>query len=99
MTKKNQMVFLPLMALGNESQNEFLFGVLEDLLQDLGFWSIICVISHVTLRYQFWNFDKSTPESRPENTLNIKKKIYQKKFWGSSSSASFYLLSCRFGPI
>ena len=38
------------MALGNESPKEFLFGVLEDLSQDLGFWSIICVISHVTLQ-------------------------------------------------
>ena len=45
--KKVQMVFLPLMALGNESQKEF--GVLEDLSQDLGFWFIICVISHVFL--------------------------------------------------
>ena len=34
------------MALGNESQKEFLFGVLEELSQDLGCWSIICVISH-----------------------------------------------------
>ena len=34
----------------NESQKEFLFGVLEDLSQDIGFWSIICVISHVTLQ-------------------------------------------------
>ena len=48
--KKNKIVFLPLMALGNESPKEFLFGVLEDLSQDLGFWSIICVISHVTLQ-------------------------------------------------
>ena len=38
------------MALGNESPKEFLFGVLEDLSQDLGFWSIICVISYVTLQ-------------------------------------------------
>ena len=35
--KKNKIVFLPLMALGNESPKEFLFGVLEDLSQDLGF--------------------------------------------------------------
>ena len=48
--KKNKIVFLPLMALGYESPKEFLFGVLEDLSQDLGFWSIICVISHVTLQ-------------------------------------------------
>ena len=48
--KKNKIVFLPLMALGNESPKEFLFGVLEDLSQDLGFWSIICVISLVTLQ-------------------------------------------------
>ena len=32
MTKKKvQMIFLPLMALGNESQNEYLYGVLEAL--------------------------------------------------------------------
>ena len=35
--KKNKIVFLPLMALGNESPKEFWFGVLEDLSQDLGF--------------------------------------------------------------
>ena len=50
MRKKNQIVFLPFMALGNESPKEFWFGVLEDLSQDLGFWSIICVISHVNLQ-------------------------------------------------
>ena len=48
--KKYKIVFLPLMALGNESPKEFLFGVLEDLSQDLGFWSIICVIFHVVLQ-------------------------------------------------
>ena len=29
------------MALGNESPKEFLFGVLEDLSQDLGFWNCL----------------------------------------------------------
>ena len=42
------------MVLGNESPKEFWFGVLEDLSQDLGFWSIICVISHVVLQ-KFWS--------------------------------------------
>ena len=46
--KKIQIIFL--MALGNESQREFRFGVLEDLSQDLGLWSIICVISDVVLQ-------------------------------------------------
>ena len=41
------------MALGNESPKEFLFGVLEDLSQDLGFLSIIFVIFHVVLQ-KFW---------------------------------------------
>ena len=52
--KKNKIVFVPLMALGNESPKEFSFGVLEDLPQDLGFWSIICVIFHVVLQ-KFWS--------------------------------------------
>ena len=38
------------MALGNESQKEFWFEVLEFLSQDLGFWSMICVIFHVVLQ-------------------------------------------------
>ena len=38
------------MALGNESPKEFLFGVLEDLLQAFGFWIIIYVIFHVVLQ-------------------------------------------------
>ena len=50
MRKKIQIAFLPLMALGNESPKEFWFGVLEDLSQDLGFWSMICVIFHVVLQ-------------------------------------------------
>ena len=37
------------MVLENEFPKKFRFWVLEDLSQDLGFWSIICVISHVTL--------------------------------------------------
>ena len=48
--KKVQNIFLPLMVQGNEYPKEFWFGVLEDLSQDLGFRSIICVISHVTLQ-------------------------------------------------
>ena len=51
------------MALRIEPPKEFLFGVLEeflqdilleDLSQDIGFWSIICVISHVVLQ-KLWS--------------------------------------------
>ena len=42
------------MALRNDPPKEFWFGVLEDLSQDLGFWSIICVISQVVLQ-KFWS--------------------------------------------
>ena len=52
--KRVQIILLPLMVLGNESPKEFWFGELEDLSQDLGFWSIICVISHVVLQ-KFWS--------------------------------------------
>ena len=39
------------MALENESPKEFWFGVLEDLSQDIGFRSIICVIYQVSLQF------------------------------------------------
>ena len=41
------------MALENDSPKEFWFGVLEDLSQDFGFWSIMYVIFHVILQ-KFW---------------------------------------------
>ena len=44
--KKMQIIFIPLMTLGNESPKEFLFGVLEDISQDLGFLYIIRMIFH-----------------------------------------------------
>ena len=44
--KKMQIIFIPLMTLGNESPKESLFGVLEDISQDLGFLYIIRMIFH-----------------------------------------------------
>ena len=38
------------MSLWSEPQKEILFGVLENVSQDLGFWSIMCVTSHVILQ-------------------------------------------------
>ena len=68
--KKNKIVFLPLMALGNESPKEFLFGVLEDLSQDLGFWSIICVISHVTL-HKLLTHNKKYLKNIARHTISV----------------------------
>jgi len=63
--KKIQIVFLPLMAPGNESPKEFWFRVPEDLSQDLGFRSIICVTPHVTLRKLLAHYRKIPPKTLP----------------------------------
>ena len=76
------------MALGNESPKEFWFGVLEDLSQDLGFWSIICVISHVTLQKLLTHYKRYLqkhcqpsnlcPQCSTLNSFNLKGPQFEK---------------------
>ena len=43
------------LILRSESPKELRFGVLEDLLQDIGFWSIIYVIfQHKKVLLSYW---------------------------------------------
>ena len=64
------------MALENETPKEFWFGALEDFSQDIGFWSIICVIYHVSLQF-FLYIIKDTLK----NTASLAILVHYAQLW------------------